>query len=260
MVLDLVGHQEGKRIASQADIETVDTVHDNLDYYREKDFSYVPIPADGQYFDVEADTSRELSEQQILPDDVHLIEVMALLRNHPFVLLDYHGVLSDQSDLAEKLGIQREESERYGIITLADLDTRQVKQMLYPAVDTFEHELAGAVRRYYPDSDVPDDVVSDKTWDRWDDAKDHDVATHVVEHMQLTELKETVRETGDLREACGFGSKTQVDNTLGGLIQVRHQVMHPPRPMVRDRDELETALDRLSRIKTVLEHLRESSI
>lgn len=86
------------------------------------------------------------------------------------------------------------------------------------------------------------------------------MATHIVEHMQLTELKETIRAANDLRQACGFGSKNPVDKNLGGLIQLRHQVMHPPRPMARDRDELETVLDRLSRIKTVLDVIRDSSI
>lgn len=258
MVFDLVGQQEAKRIASKAEIETVDTYRDNLDYYREKNFSYIPLPADKKYYDVDKGELRDLSDEQLLRDDVHLVWAMALLLDYPFVLLDFHGLHSDRSDLAERFGIQRDESERYRIITLADLDTRSVKIMLYPAVATFEHELADAVRGFFPDSDIPDEVVREKVRERWEDALEKDVETHIVEHMHLTDLKEVIRETEELRLRCGLDSKNKVDN-IGGLIQLRHQVMHPPRPMIDDREDLDSVLDRLSRIKMILDNLRNST-
>lgn len=260
MVFDLVEDREAERIASKAEIEELNTYSDNLAYYREQNFSYIPLPSEKEYFDVDRDQLKDMSEEQFLPDDTHLITAMALLRNHPFLLIDYHGLLSDQTDLTEKFGIQRDESERYGIITLADLNTRLVKEMLYPAVAKFEYTLAQALKSHYPDSDPPENSVGDKAEERWEDAKERDVETHIVEHMQLSEITNAIKDTERLRNKCGFGSKRKFKNATGGLIELRHQVMHPPRPMIRDRNELDTVLDRLGRIYGITNRLHNSTI
>jgi hypothetical protein len=185
---------------------------------------------------------------------------MALLLEHRFLLIDYHGLESDQHDLAQRLGIEIDPDNRYGIITLADIDTRLVKNMLYPAVSTFEHELADLVRNHFPESNFPEGALRDKVIESWEDAKKKDVETHVVEHMYLSDLINTVAEIKELREACGFDKKKQVSNNLGGIVPLRDQVMHAPRPMADDRDGLDKTLDRLSRIQEVLENLQNSKV
>lgn len=158
MVLELLGEYEAHLIASRAETERLDTYQGNIEQYRSQNFSYIPLPEDGQYYDVKAEELRDLHEQQVLRDDTHLVWVMSLLLESPFLLIDYHGLESDHIDLAERLGIERDPSERYGIITLADIDTRLVKNMLYPAVSTFEHELATLVRDQFRPSIVESEL------------------------------------------------------------------------------------------------------
>lgn len=251
MVFDLVGEQRAARIASQASIEDPDTYADNIGFYRERNYSYIPLPAADQYYAVDQEQLEEMDDDQILPDDAHLVAVMAHLRDHPFVLLDYHGILSDQSDLAEKFGIDRDEQDRYGIVTVADLNKRRVKEMLYPAVATFEHTLADLVTQHYPDSDVPDDDVNEDAFDRWDRAKDRDMETHIVEHMSLGDIVTVVRNTDTLRTTCGFDSKNQYDDAIGGLVDLRNKVMHPRRTLIPEPAHVAKTIDRLGRIKTL---------
>lgn len=249
MVFDLVSDQRATQIASQASTEDPNSYETNIGYYRERNYSYIPIPSTKEYYDVDKGRLEEMEDRQILPDDTHIILVMAYLREYPFVLLDYHGLLSDQSDLAEKLGVDRDERNRYGIVTVADLNKRRVKEMLYPAIATFEHTLADLITLHYPNSDVPESDVSDDAFDRWQTAKEQDLETHIVDHMSLSDIVKVVRNTDDLRLICGFDSKNQYDNSVGGLINLRNKVMHPRRTLIPDPSHVDKTIDRLSRIK-----------
>lgn len=251
MVFDLVGEQRAQQIASKASIEGLDTYEDNIEFYQKRNYSYIPIPAASQYYDVDHGQINNLEAEQILRDDAHLIEVMAGLREYPFILLDYHGLLSDQSDLADKLGLERDEQDRYGIVTVADLNRRRVKEMLYPAIATFEHTLAHLVTQHYPDSDVPENDVKEKAFERWKNAKERDIETHIVDHMSLGDIVTVVRNTDALRTTCGFDSKTQYDDAIGGLVDLRNKVMHPRRTLIPDHSHVEKTINRLGRIKTL---------
>lgn len=258
MVFNLVGEQRAARIASQASIEDPDTYADNIDYYQERNYSYIPIPSADQYYHIDDGQMEEMADDQSLPDDAHLVVVMAYLRNYPFILLDYHGLLSDQSDLAEKFGIDRNEGDRYGIVTVADLNKRRVKEMLYPAVATFEHTLADLVIDHYPDSNVPQDDVKDETIERWNRAKDRDMETHIVEHMSLSDIVTVVRNAAALRTTCGFDSKTQWDKATGGIVDLRNKVMHPRRTLIPEPGHAAKTIDRLGRIKTLCDTVADA--
>lgn len=253
MVFQLIGEQEARDVASQASIENIDSYEDNIEFYRERNYSYIPLPSEGKYYDIDQNRLVELADNQILRDDTHLITAMAYLRKYPFILLDYHGLLSDQSDLAEKLGIDRDEQERYGIVTVADLNKRRVKEMLYPAVATFENTLAELITQHYPNSNVPESDVNEDAFDRWRDAKDQDLETHIVDHMSLGDIVTVVRNTDNLRSTLGFKSKTQYDDHVGGIVELRNKVMHTRRTLISDPSHVDKTLDRLSRIKYIYE-------
>lgn len=48
-------------IALQAECETVDTYEDVIDRYRENNYSFIPLPFDQQYYDVENDSLEEFT-------------------------------------------------------------------------------------------------------------------------------------------------------------------------------------------------------
>ncbi|MGQ3331218.1 hypothetical protein [Halorubrum sp. FL23] len=259
MIFNLVGEQRASRIASQASIEESNTYADNISFYQEQNYSYIPIPTAGQFYHIDQNQLKEMASDQILPDDAHLVVVMAHLREYPFILLDDHGLLSDQSDLAESFGLDRSAQDRYDIVTVADLNKRRVKEMLYPAVATFEHTLADLVIQYYPDSDVPEDDVKEDAFDRWDRAKEGDMETHITEYMSLGDIVTVVRNTEALRTTCDFDSKTQYDNAIGGLVDLRNKVMHPRRILIPDPSHVQKTIERLGRINSLCETLKSFS-
>lgn len=74
-------------IASQAEIETQETYLDNIDKYKKKGYSNIPLPFEGKYYDLEADRIDRLNEEQIQHFDTPMIDVLPILERNPFVLL-----------------------------------------------------------------------------------------------------------------------------------------------------------------------------
>jgi hypothetical protein len=69
MVFDLLGDYEAHLIASRAETETLETYEENIEEFTSANYSYIPIPRDGKFYDVKAGKLRELHEQQVLRDD-----------------------------------------------------------------------------------------------------------------------------------------------------------------------------------------------
>lgn len=257
---EIFGHHGANKVAAGADIETLDSYENNLEHYRNRNFTYVPIPSARKYYDVEREQLLDLDAEQLLPDDVHIVTAMVHLLKYPFVLLDYHGILSDESDLAAKFGLDHGESNRYGIVTVADLNKRGTRELLYPLMAELETLLAREIEQYYPDSEIPHGLLGDKTVERWEDAKEKDIEMHAAEYMSLGDIMSVVREAEELRENCGFESKSQFDKALGGPTQLRNKVMHPHRTLIEDQEDIEQLLDRLSRVYDVISNLSSQEI
>lgn len=53
-------------IHSTAAVETLDSYKDNLEFYRNPNFTFVPMPVDGKYFDLRTNEFESLADDQFI--------------------------------------------------------------------------------------------------------------------------------------------------------------------------------------------------
>ncbi|MDR5657700.1 hypothetical protein RH831_10985 [Halodesulfurarchaeum sp. HSR-GB] len=166
--------------------------------------------------------------------------------------------LSDKESYAEKQvnDILWFNEERYHILTLADVNKRRSRELFYHVLSEFEIELSNLIKSHYPNSIIPG--VKETEIERWYRAKIDELEIHITEHMNLSSLLKVGGKNEEIRGSFGFSSRSQFDEHLGGLNDLRHKVMHPTRALVHDKQDLEDHVDRVRRTQDVLKTLEEN--
>lgn len=299
-------------IASQpADVETLDTYEKKIQYYDERDFTYIPIPASGEYYDISEGWKRNIRPAQHIKHDEPLDEVFDRLTEERFLLVSSQGankaviregnfigyfaeneeehrwlkyapddgsesgppapesldedtvqsvhvLESRYPDIAESIHSEPYD-ERYGIITLADLNKRKTKDALYPLVAEVAYLLALKIEDRYPNSEELLKYINADTVGRWYQSKKQGIHMHVSEQMNLAEMQSVVKASdSDFVKQCGFPSKNQVGKQLGSINRLRNKVMHANRTLVRSRDDLRKMVERVEKLEKVVSNLRET--
>ena len=244
-------------IASDAKCETVGTYEDVIDEYREKNYSYIPMPFDQQYYDVENESLEEFTASQVIDEDQPLKDAITRLRSDPFLFFTGYGIASplyevtgdglqrhtswelstnpdegmygveefiDQHPEYKEEVLEREqEAGHFQIITYADLNKRGARGMLYHIIAEIERLLTDRVEQEYTDStDLFRDTRA-STIGRWQKAKLDDVEVHITEYMTLAEMKNVIATSDALLEACRFPSRNQFEKQMSGLVELRNK-------------------------------------
>lgn len=248
-------------IASPAAIESPESYEAAIPYYREHSYTYIPMPTAGTYYHVVDEEMRQIDEAQYVDPGITMLAAFDLLMEYPFLLIDRtemqtaaHSDREPADDTGDELG----EDKQLYIITLADANKRRARELFYHVISEFEIQLAKLVKGEYPDSLIKE--ATDEEVERWYRAKLEGLEMHIAEHMYLSTLLKVIGNEEALFEQLGFPSKTQFDNGLGGLNQLRHKVMHPTRALVHDVDDLEKQVDRVRRAQDALGSLDSSVI
>jgi hypothetical protein len=281
-------------IASQAECETVDTYTDVIDRYRENNYSFIPLPFDQQYYHVENDFLEEFTGSQIIDPSQPIKEAITRLRSEPFLFATGYGVGSPMYEVTDD-GLQRHtsievsfnsEEGMYGveefvdehpehkeevvkreqaagnffIITYADLNKRGARGMLYQFIAELERLLAERVERVCTDSTELFRDTRPSTIGRWEKAKLDGVEVHIAEYITLSEMQKVIGKSDELLEVCGFPSRSQFDDQMSGLVNLRNKVMHANRTLVHGPDEIEKLVERIERAQTMVEKLTDSDL
>ncbi len=266
-------------ISSDAHVETPGSLDDIRATSEELDVTCVPIPLDDRYYDRSDDELKQMDPEQYIDEDAPIVEVLRRMQRQPFLLIDlkHYGYEVKNGELRENLPnggigdlytaaeaieehpevedrVVERESERYRIITTADLNRREVKSMLYMLVGELESKLAGRIRAEYDSEDLVSEL-SDDTVDYWKRTVDDGLEVHIVDRMYLKQMKQVFEGSETLIEASGFADEAEFDEQLSGLVELRNKVMHPTRTLVRDRDDIERLVDRVNRVEGALRKL-----
>ena len=82
-------HPASEICSTPAKIETLDSYEDAISHYQSKDFTYIPMPKDGKYYNTEEGWIRDIQSTQIVDQETHLMEVLRRMSNYPFILVDF---------------------------------------------------------------------------------------------------------------------------------------------------------------------------
>jgi len=85
-------HIASEICSEPADVETVDTYEDQVSHYQSMDYTYIPMPKNMKYYNVDQGWLRDIHQNQIINEDTHLMDVLRKMMDYPFLLIDYVDV------------------------------------------------------------------------------------------------------------------------------------------------------------------------
>lgn len=285
-------------ISSPADTETLESYEENIQYYQANEFTYIPIPDSKKYYNQEQNLMRNMSDEQLISPQTHLMDVMRLLKDNPFLLQDRYGnnhffledgevVLNydfgsdidpESRDPAEAHDIEYEhrltvyefqerfpelsegylssEEDRFEIITIYDLNKRQMKEMIYRVLSKLEMMLANRIKSKYEDSRSEEllEAARPETIGRWKKTELRGGSIHIVERMNLLEMLEVLEKShkGFVR-ACGFQDKEDLES-LSSINELRNKVMHTNRSLIRSREDIDDVINQIDEIQEIIQN------
>lgn len=269
-------------VAPPAAIETRNSIQEKVEEYREKNFSYIPVPSTGEYFVTESEEFRDLQPEQFLHYDASIRGAIESLTDQPFLLFsnrvrfylldderivgsttpmpdewerigDFDDAIDEFPDRErEVLDICRREA-RFRILTISDINKRQVKEQIYPVISELEWRFADEIRESGKSPEDLFDDLSPVTIGRWKKSQREDIEIGIADHLKLSEMLKIVGKDEDIRDRFGFSSRNQFDQATGGLVDLRNKIMHSTRTLVHDREDLDKLVERISRAESIIE-------
>lgn len=76
-----------------AQTERKDEYEDRIEYYKSKNYTYIPIPDSFEYYNTDEGWLKPINKEQIVTEDAHLMDILRLLQEQPFVLIYYGHIL-----------------------------------------------------------------------------------------------------------------------------------------------------------------------
>jgi hypothetical protein len=263
-------------------MDTVESYEENLEEYRSKKYTYVPLPLDKKFVNTETGEIHELHPQQIIYPDATVYRAVSHLRGDPFLLvLHSHSFGTEDGELSCALGRSRfdetigdlyatfselpeqkelimdlaEDTGIFEIITLADINRRATKESLYPIIAELESMFAEKIKQEFEGEGQLELIpyLGSETIERWGESKEDGLDMHVSEFMTLSEIQEVIANTEEIYNEYNFNSKSKFEDATGGLVEMRNEIMHVPRTLVHDEEDLHTLVDRVERCKEIVE-------
>lgn len=146
-------------------------------------------------------------------------------------------------------------SERFEIITVADLNKRKMKDMLYRIFAELVSSLADRIEKEYPESDAILKYLSPDTIGRWKKEQIEGLDIHISEHLNLIGIMNVIQASDNqfVRE-CGFNSKEDV-TVLSSINDVRNSVMHANRSLVYSRRDIDAVLGAIESSQRIISNM-----
>lgn len=226
-------------ISQEANTETKASYKERISEYRNINFTHIPLPEEGQFYHVKEDWIGPISGDQWIEPETHLLDVLELLQELPFLIYE-------------------EPDEKYWIINLADLNKRAMREMLYPVIAELESTIARRIEDHYSVSKdfinhMPDGVIEPHTVGSWYRDLQSDVELHIAEYMNLTEMMKVLQNgQPSLCQSCGFESKGDITD-MYAIRDLRNKVMHVNRSLIRSRDDIQATLNATERAQELIQ-------
>ena len=144
-----------------------------------------------------------------------------------------------------------------GVVTPSDLNRQASRTYLYMLVVDLELTLAAAIRDHFEDQSDAMELLGEAA--RADieklasEARTTNLDPDLVSFMNLSNLLHIAGKTPAIRqEMFGYETRSSWKKDTGAFIEIRHDVMHPVRPLLNDQDGIERLVDLEGRLRSFL--------
>ena len=145
--------------------------------------------------------------------------------------------------------------ERWQIITLADVNSRRMKDMLYQRFADLAAGLGKKIEEEYPEPDSILQYISPHAIGRWKKDQLRGLNLHISEHLNLIDMMQVIQASDkEFVTYSGFESKNDVQ-TLSKINDVRNSVMHANRSLVYNRQDLKKVLKAVEEADRIIENM-----
>ena len=148
-----------------------------------------------------------------------------------------------------------------GLLTISDLNRREVRKAAYELLLDLETALGELVERRFKDSwdwmrhlGEPAQV---RLLGYWELSRKRGIDTQPLESAMLNELLTVVSRTEVLRKAIAIPSDKEMDRVARKIGDLRNRVMHPVRPFALNADDVVKMLDAVQAALHIQEQLRK---
>ncbi|QLG60497.1 hypothetical protein [Halorarum salinum] len=257
-------------ISSVCDFESLETYRDNIGHYESNNYTYIPLPTDGKYYDCNSCSLKDLNREQWVWLEDPIIPELSRFKDHDFLLI-YHPdewfyindsvvetisptskdltnskVYSNPYDLLEDWPEHHDEVYEIlqdrsclSIITLADLNDRRLRAILYQLISSVEVVLSHAIEATHPDGEDLIKHMDEVSIGRWKKAEYNVGQLHPTEYMGFGDLKDVASRSSEITSSLGYDGKGDFNHNLNKARDLRNQVMHPSRNLIMDHKDVE---------------------
>ena len=145
-----------------------------------------------------------------------------------------------------------------GLVTISDLNRHEIRAILYRLLSTVEARLAHLIDQELPDPWEWLPLLSEEQQVRvlgyWELSKRRGVDIGPLAAITLAQLLTIVAKFERLRGRLGFTRRKDIDSEIGQVPDFRNRIMHPVRPLILDKEDV----NRAYRVARFLEHVRNS--
>jgi hypothetical protein len=149
-----------------------------------------------------------------------------------------------------------------GLISIANLNCRQVKVYLFSLLSELEIQLGNLVSRHCSEPELLEMTFGTNENPKYADVKERyksDKAKGVdvpfVEYLYLSDLFKVIRKRS-LFDQLGYQSGGKFDDAFGPLVSLRDAVAHPTRSLITDPKSCKKLWEQIDQVEGVLFHLR----
>jgi len=155
-----------------------------------------------------------------------------------------------------------QESRVVGLISVANLNSREVKVYLFALLSELEVRLGIFLSDHLPEERLFELTLQESRKDKHKELRErylsdkaNGVDVSVVQYLYLPDLADAVVAAG-LHTVLGYASKSKFEKSFGSFTDLRNQVAHPNHSIIKSKSSLSSLWERIDRIEEALFQLR----
>ena len=141
-----------------------------------------------------------------------------------------------------------------GLVHRSDLNKHAARTYFYLWLSALEMGLARLVALRLPGNswiELLRKRVREKVLDKMECESRRNNSIAPIEYLNLSELVEIIEKNEPLYRELGLNSRSKVKAELGGLVELRHTIMHPVRTLVSDVTSMDVLAHRERKLRAI---------